>query len=780
MTLAFATLAVPTSATANPAASAVDGQLTVLAGLQPLRLLSTSDTGTKSNAISLDVDLSADGLLLAFTSQATNLDPADTDNTSDVYLKNAATGALDLVSTSDNGTPGNDTSGEAQVVGGGDTVVFLSFATNLDPGDVNGIGLSDIFVKSVSTGDLRLVSTSDSGASANSGSGSPSGSEAGTLVAFDSFATNLDPGDADSASDVYVKGLSTGDIRLASTSDSGLKADDDSFEPTLSGSGSRVAFTSVATNLDPADSNANGDVYVKDLASGDLLLVSTSDSGTVADRGAGSPSISSAGGRVAFESFSANLDPADADGLLDVYVKTLATGNVQVVSTSDRGVKGNGISFDPVISADGRRVAFASSSTNLDPADRDARPDIHVKDLQTGDIALASTTADGVHADGVSGRPALSGQGRRVAFDTTAANLDPADQDSEFDVYLGQPLVCTAAGTSGPDVLVGTAGADVLCGRGGRDTLSGVGGNDVLLGEGGADTLSGGAGADVLDGGAGSDGASYADSPVGVEVDLALGVGSGGDAAGDTLTGMENLTGSGFADSMFGDGAANVLGGGGGPDVLAGAAGADTLLGDTGEDFLVGGADADRLTGGPAGAADEDTVTYSESPVAVAVDLRLGTAAGGTAEGDTFTEIDSVVGSPFEDELTGDAADNTLTGGAGNDILLPDAGADTLIGGTGVDLVSYADSPAGVTVDLTTQSVSGGDANGDVIETIDGAVGSLFFADSLTGDAFDNVLFGLGGDDTLRGLAGTDIFNGGTGTDSCDGEPDELVLQCET
>ena len=147
--------------------------------------------------------------------------------------------------------------------------------------------------------------------------------------------------------DVYVKDLTTGDLTLASTSDVGVKGNGSSFEPSISADGTKVAFSSEATNLDPADTDGVLDVYVKDLTTGDLALASTSDAGVKGNGSSFEPSISADGTKVAFSSVATNLDPADTDGFADVYVKDLTTGDLALASTSDAGVKGNGSSFEP-------------------------------------------------------------------------------------------------------------------------------------------------------------------------------------------------------------------------------------------------------------------------------------------------------------------------------------------------------------------------------------------------------------------------------------------------
>jgi hypothetical protein len=331
---------------------------------------------------------------VAFYSHSTNLDPADTDSEDDVYVKNLATGDIALASTSDAGTKGNGGSFAGPLSADGTKVAFSSFATNLDASDTDSI--RDTYVKNLATGDITLASTSDAGIKANSGSSPGRLSADGSKVVFESSATNLDPADSDGLFDVYVKNLATGDVTLASTSDTGTKGNGTSFAGGVSGDGTKVAFLSFSTNLDPADTDSFGDYYVKDLATGDLALVSTSDAGVKANFGiTGGGPLSADATKVAFISSSTNLDPADTDGLRDVYVKDLVTGDIMLVSTSDDGLKANNESLDaPTLSADGTKAAFRSLATNLDPADTDVGiSDIYVKTLSVVDVTPPVITA---------------------------------------------------------------------------------------------------------------------------------------------------------------------------------------------------------------------------------------------------------------------------------------------------------------------------------------------------------------------------------------------------
>ena len=153
-----------------------------------------------------------------------------------------------------------------------------------------------------------------------------------------------------------------------------------------------------------------------------------------------------------------------------------------------------------------------------------------------------------------------------------------------------------------------------------------------------------------------------------------------------------------------------------------------------------------------------DTAAYTHSSGAVTVNLSNGTNTGGHAAGDTFAGIENVSGSRYNDTLTGDTKANRLDGGSGHDRLTGGAGADVLVGGPGNDAAYYASSTAAVTVNLLDGTGTGGDAEGDTLDSIENLSGSAF-EDTLTGNARNNVLSGRAGADLLDGGAGTDTVS---------------------
>jgi Ca2+-binding RTX toxin-like protein len=201
-----------------------------------------------------------------------------------------------------------------------------------------------------------------------------------------------------------------------------------------------------------------------------------------------------------------------------------------------------------------------------------------------------------------------------------------------------------------------------------------------------------------------------------------------------------------------------------GDDTIFGYGGDDWIYGLDGNDILQGGEGADKLFGGNG----HDTASYGDSPSGVYVNLLTGQGYHGTAEGDQLYSIENITGSVFNDSLVGNAYDNVLSGGFGDDDLEGRGGADILNGGWGVDTANYSTSPAGVMVSLLWHSASGGDAQGDQLNSIENLIGS-WYDDGLFGDNGDNSLAGEGGSDTLLGFGGNDYLMGSSGNDSLNG-----------
>ena len=310
-----------------------------------------------------------------------------------------------------------------------------------------------------------------------------------------------------------------------------------------------------------------------------------------------------------------------------------------------------------------------------------------------------------------------------TALDGTVLPADP--RDASHDKHL--------TGTGGKDEVTGGTGNDHLNGGDGNDKLGGGDGDDDLLGGNGNDTIDGGADLDVISGDAGNDklgGGAGDDVVTGGDGKDAIDGGAGNDAI-DGGTGSDAIKGGAGDDDLTGGDGKDSLGGGDGSDTLLGGLGDDSLDGGKGNDILLAGQDLgnDKLGGG----TGEDLVDYSAASTGMTIDLRIGVAFGTAtpaASGtDKLSGIEDVLGSGFDDVITGSAGNNKLDGAAGNDTLTGGKGADTLTGGAGNDVFVFT-SPKDSDphkADVITDFTTGADKiDLSAIDAIKGAAGSQF------------------------------------------------------
>ena len=329
-----------------------------------------------------------------------------------------------------------------------------------------------------------------------------------------------------------------------------------------------------------------------------------------------------------------------------------------------------------------------------------------------------------------------SGAAVNVNLSSTKAYGGDAEGDSisGFEALIGSSYNDTLAGTSANDTLIGGAGDDYI---------DGGSGNDSLVGGAGDDTLIGGLGSDLIDGGDGFDIADYTGSNAAISVSLTTGVISGGHATGDSLISIEGIKGSVYNDTFIGSDGNDYFDGGNGNDSFVGGIGADTIIGGSGI----------------------DTLDYSQSDAAINVNLATGEASGGYAEGDVISGIEVVIGSSYNDTIVGSSANETFIAGVG---------ASYIDAGGGIDLISYANSTAGINVNLTTGEASGGYAEGDTVLGFEQVIGSNYndtFMGTSGNDSFDagngdDYVYLSGGADTLKGGAGIDTLDGSNATGS--------------
>jgi hypothetical protein len=221
-----------------------------------------------------------------------------------------------------------------------------------------------------------------------------------------------------------------------SVDSTGTQANGESTVPTISANGRFVSFESVATNLVDDDTSVMNDIFVHDRKTGETTRVSVNSEGGEANGGSQVPAMSADGRSVVFISGATNLVAGDTNGFDDIFVHDRRTGVTTRVSVASAGNETDSGSTSPAISANGRIVAFMSPATNLVPDDTNEVDNIFVHDRHTGLTTRVSVNSEGIQANSISDGPTLSANGRFVAFNSAATNLVPNDTNGTFDAFV--------------------------------------------------------------------------------------------------------------------------------------------------------------------------------------------------------------------------------------------------------------------------------------------------------------------------------------------------------
>lgn len=347
------------------------------------------------------------------------------------------TTTTERISERSNGVEGNDDSFWCAISGDGNFIGFTSRASNIIGADRNNA--TDVFLFNRENESPEFVSVRSTGTQANRSSEAPSLSYTGRYVAFTTSATNLAiKGDRNGAPDVFVYDRNEGRTNRASIRSDLREANGTSYDPAISGNGRFVAFTSMADNLAvKGDNNGRSDVFVHDRTTLKTNRVSISSKLKEGNGSSYSPSISMDGRMVTFVSQANNLVRRDTNRRPDVFVYNRSTRKTIRVSIAGDGTQANGESSAPMISPDGGFVAFHSNASNLVEDDTNNRSDVFVHDLSSGETTRVSRGMAGSEANGDSFIPAISGDGRYVAFQSAASNLVPGDTNGAPDPYSG-------------------------------------------------------------------------------------------------------------------------------------------------------------------------------------------------------------------------------------------------------------------------------------------------------------------------------------------------------
>ncbi len=621
--------------------------------------------------------------------------------------------SMSRVSISGFGVPGNGDSIAEEISGDGRFIVFHSFATSLDPSYTSSpFGYSQLYLHDTLTGSTRLFTKTTSGSAATTGGVNASVSDDGRLILFTSAANDLTPAgnpsqqellylrdmasgttskiplpggdsyvsDAQISGDgrfatyrqsgiIYRHDLFTRDTDVVSASATGVAPNDLAYDASISHGGRYVAFSSLASNLldsDGGDSNGAQDIFLRDMATGDLSRVSLTDADGEANNSSLDPVVSDNGRFVAFTSYATNLT-AGSFGHTQIYVRDTVAGTTRIVSAGGDGAQGAGDSGKADISADGRYVVFESLSGNLVAGDIDGQSDVFVRDTVAGTTTMLSIGQFGGISNGVASDAHISADGHYATFTSSGNNLVGGDDNNRLDVFRVS--------------LIASDQSDYMIGSDGADIISSLGGNDIIAGGGGADTMTGGGGEDtyIVDtagdkvveaaGGGYDTVVAYVSYVLTANSEVELMTANDG-----LIANPINLTGNAFVQTIRGNSGANILDGKGGADILQGFAGHDTYIVDNAGDKII------EVSGG-----GSDTVNASVSFTLASsnwVELLQTTLASGSAAID-------LTGNNIAQGIIGNNGANKLGGLGGDDLLFGLGGNDTLTGGTGKDTFQF-------------------------------------------------------------------------------------------
>lgn len=394
--------------------------------------------------------LSADGRFFAFSSFASNLVAGDTNLRQDVFVHDRLLHITRLASVSSTGVQGNLDSSEPSLSDDGNLVAFWSASTTLVPGAAGQFG--GIFVRDVAAGATTRENYAPGGVEPNQVCNNHALSGDGQRLLFLSIASNLAPGDTLGKRDVFVRDRVSGAVTCVSVTPSGQPGNDHSETATISRNGRFVVFQSFASDLVPGDTNGRDDLFVRDLSTGVTELI-TQDIVTPSYLSFGTGVASDDGRYIAFSSSASSLVIGDWNGAHDVFLRDRFLGLTTLISATTSGAAGDGASTYPVISADGGVVVYQSVASNLAPNDQNGQSDVFIWDRSTGVNRMVTVNPDGTSATGLSSNPDLSADGRVVAFRSLATDLVGGAAGQFEREYISEPgalsLVYCTPGTSG-------------------------------------------------------------------------------------------------------------------------------------------------------------------------------------------------------------------------------------------------------------------------------------------------------------------------------------------
>ena len=397
--------------------------------------ISISSEGYEGNHPSWAPKVSATGRFVVFASDADRLVAGDTNGVRDIFVFDTEAHQTIRVSVGSSGVQANAESHDQDISADGRYVVFSSKASNLVPGDTNG--LEDVFVYDIIARTIVRVSVTSSGSQiTDKDSQLPAITDDGRFVVFESESAEFVKDDTNKKRDVFIHDLNTRKTARVSINSKKEQGNDNSTYADISGNGRYVVFQSRASNLVRDDTNNAEDIFIRDRKRHTTSRISTTPDGNEGNNGSFSPSVSSTGRTVAFMSLTSNLVSNDTNGLKDIFVRDLYTGSIERVSVDSTGTESNGHSINPSMASGGKWVAFQSVADNLVVNDTNGQEDVFIHHLESGRTYRVSVSSTGQQGEHYSKDAAVSGTGQFVAFESWAQNLVPGDRNAMPDVFL--------------------------------------------------------------------------------------------------------------------------------------------------------------------------------------------------------------------------------------------------------------------------------------------------------------------------------------------------------
>lgn len=389
-----------------------------------------------ANAFASQRSMANQNRYVVYETRSTNLAPGQTNSVNRIFRRDNQTGQELHISVPTAGGQPNGDSFSPTISADGNLVAFASVASNLVSGDTNNA--TDIFVRNISAGTTTRISVTESGGQTNGFSFIPAMSANGQFVVYSSGASNIVAGDTNGVNDIFRVRLSDLNTIRISVSSSHAQADGQSGQPTISSDGNLVAFDSEATNLVASDTNFSTDVFIRNISTGTTTRQSTNSSGAQVGNGGYDPVITPNGDFVVFTSNANNLvTPSTATNRNHIYRKDLGTGITILVSRNEAGTQGNFDSFISSVSGDGNIVGFVSEASNLIGVGNDTNSvrDAFVYNISANTMRRVNVRDDGSQVFDFTSSIGVSDDGLSAAIDTQAALIPARDTNGVWDVY---------------------------------------------------------------------------------------------------------------------------------------------------------------------------------------------------------------------------------------------------------------------------------------------------------------------------------------------------------